>query len=173
MKQAPVITAVPEPTAEDLDGIIEALKHSWTSTLTIRRQCSDDCGYREIFVAIDGQSIGYLSHGDSMTREIAPGTHRLTVHNTLFRKQADGLGPEDAAAVGTGEVAAAVISSTLTTCAVFLPIVFVRGLAARLITGLSFTVVVSLLVSLLAADRAHPLVYDERGVHPPTPELWG
>jgi L-alanine-DL-glutamate epimerase-like enolase superfamily enzyme len=26
---------------------------------------------------------------------------------------------------------------------------------------------------LLAADRAHPLVYDERGVHPPTPELWG
>ena len=26
---------------------------------------------------------------------------------------------------------------------------------------------------LLARDRAHPLVYDERGVHPSTPELWG
>ena len=26
---------------------------------------------------------------------------------------------------------------------------------------------------LLAADRAHPLVYDARGVHPSTPELWG
>jgi L-alanine-DL-glutamate epimerase-like enolase superfamily enzyme len=26
---------------------------------------------------------------------------------------------------------------------------------------------------LLARDRAHPLVYDEEGVHPPTPELWG
>jgi L-Ala-D/L-Glu epimerase len=26
---------------------------------------------------------------------------------------------------------------------------------------------------LLAADRPHPLVYDERGVHPATPELWG
>ena len=26
---------------------------------------------------------------------------------------------------------------------------------------------------LLARDRAHPLVYDEAGVHPSTPELWG
>jgi L-alanine-DL-glutamate epimerase-like enolase superfamily enzyme len=26
---------------------------------------------------------------------------------------------------------------------------------------------------LLAADREHPLVYDERGVHPAAPELWG
>ena len=26
---------------------------------------------------------------------------------------------------------------------------------------------------LLAADRDHPLKYDARGVHPPTPELWG
>ena len=26
---------------------------------------------------------------------------------------------------------------------------------------------------LLAQDRAHPLAYDERGVHPATPELWG
>jgi L-alanine-DL-glutamate epimerase-like enolase superfamily enzyme len=26
---------------------------------------------------------------------------------------------------------------------------------------------------LLARDREHPLRYDERGVHPPTPELWG
>ena len=26
---------------------------------------------------------------------------------------------------------------------------------------------------LLARDRAHPLRYDERGVHPPTSELWG
>lgn len=26
---------------------------------------------------------------------------------------------------------------------------------------------------LLARDRAHPLTFDERGVHPATPELWG
>ena len=26
---------------------------------------------------------------------------------------------------------------------------------------------------LLARDREHGLVYDDRGVHPATPELWG
>jgi len=49
------------------------------------------------------------------------------------------------------QVAGAIVASTLTTCAVFLPIIFVRGLAARLVGGLAFSVVVSLLVSLLVA----------------------
>jgi hypothetical protein len=89
MKVAPVTTAVPEPTVEDLDGLIRELKHSWTSTITIRRQSKDDCGYREIFLSVDDEFIGYLSHGDTITREIAPGTHRLKAHNTLFRKQVD------------------------------------------------------------------------------------
>ncbi len=26
---------------------------------------------------------------------------------------------------------------------------------------------------LLAEDREHPLQFDEKGVHPPTPDLWG
>jgi hypothetical protein len=89
MKTAPATTAVPEPSIDDLDGIIRELKHGWKSAITIRRQSKDDVGYREIFVSIDGESLGYLSHGDAMTREIAPGTHRLYVHNTLFRKQVD------------------------------------------------------------------------------------
>lgn len=89
MKLATPTTSVPEPTVEDLDGIIRELQSSWKSTITIRRQAKDDCGYREIFVSIDGEFIGYLNHGDSITREIAPGPHRLEAHNTLFRKQAD------------------------------------------------------------------------------------
>jgi hypothetical protein len=89
MKVTPVITAVPEPSVEDLDGIIRELKSSWKSAITIRRQCKDDCGYREIFVSLNGEFVGYLSHGDAITREIAPGSHRLQAHNTLFRKQID------------------------------------------------------------------------------------
>ena len=89
MKVSPPTTAVPEPSVEDLDGIIRELKHSWKSLITIRRQSKDDVGYREIFLSIDGEKIGYLSHGDTITREIPPGTHRLQAHNTLFRKQLD------------------------------------------------------------------------------------
>ena len=89
MKLAPVTTAIPEPSAADLDGIVRELKASWTATLTIRRQSTDDVGYREIFVSLDGESIGMLHHGDTMTREIAPGAHTLKAHNTLFRKSLD------------------------------------------------------------------------------------
>ena len=89
MKLAPATTAAPEPTAADLDGIVRDLRASWTATLTIRRQHQDDVGYREIFVSLNGESLGILHHGDAITREIAPGNHRLQAHNTLFRKSLD------------------------------------------------------------------------------------
>ncbi|GIS69636.1 MAG: hypothetical protein CM1200mP9_04570 [Gammaproteobacteria bacterium] len=43
-------------------------------------------------------------------------------------------------------------ASTLTTCVVFIPVLFVEGLAARLIEGIAFTVVASLLASLGGCD---------------------
>ena len=56
-----------------------------------------------------------------------------------------------AVARGTGQVAGAITATTLTTCVVFLPVLFVEGLAARLIDGIAFAVVVSLLASLAVA----------------------
>lgn len=56
-----------------------------------------------------------------------------------------------AVAQGTGRVAGAITATTLTTCVVFLPVLFVEGLAARLIDGIAFAVVVSLLASLAVA----------------------
>ena len=78
-----------EPTTEDIERIIDSLKASWTATITIRRQSRDDVGYREVFVSLDDESIGILKHGEEITRDIAPGTHRLKAHNTLFRKALD------------------------------------------------------------------------------------
>ena len=75
-----------EPTAQDLDNVMRSLQKSWTSTLTIRRTSKEDVGYREIFILLDGQSLGYLAHGDEMTREIPPGAHTIKAHNTLFSK---------------------------------------------------------------------------------------
>ncbi len=75
----------------------------------------------------------------------------IVVVESIHRRLTGGDPPADAAARGTGEVAGAIIASTLTTCVVFLPVLFVRGLAARLIEGISFTVVVSLVASLAVA----------------------
>lgn len=72
----------------------------------------------------------------------------IVVVESIHRRFAAGDGPQEAAARGTAEVAGAIASSTLTTCVVFLPVVFVQGLAARLVEGIAFTVVASLAASL-------------------------
>lgn len=83
------VTTDIEPTAQDLDDIIHGLKTSWTASITIRRQSKEDVGYREVFVSLDGQRLGILQHGDEITRDIEPGSHRLQAHNTLFWKTVD------------------------------------------------------------------------------------
>lgn len=89
MKTPVTTTALPEPRAADLDGIIDELKSSWTATLTVKRQSPEDIGYREVIVSLDGDALATLRHGDAVTRDLPPGKHRLHVHNTLFRKTID------------------------------------------------------------------------------------
>ena len=84
----PVVTDL-EPTVQDIDRFVRRLEEAWTATITVRRQSPDDVGYREIFVSLDGESLGVLRHGDTITRETTPGAHRLRAHNTLFWKTLD------------------------------------------------------------------------------------
>jgi HAE1 family hydrophobic/amphiphilic exporter-1 len=72
----------------------------------------------------------------------------IVVTESIFRKRLEGDSPGEGAAKGTALVAGAITASTLTTCVVFLPVLFIQGLAARLLSGISFTVVVSLVASL-------------------------
>ncbi|RLE24049.1 MAG: hypothetical protein DRJ65_10640 [Acidobacteria bacterium] len=91
-------------------------------------------------------TLGGLALGAGMLVDNA-----IVVVESIFRRRAEGDDAATAAAVGTARVAGAIAASTLTTCVVFLPILFVRGLAARLVSGLAFTVVASLLASLVVA----------------------
>ena len=75
----------------------------------------------------------------------------IVVVESIYRRLSLGDPPAEAAAVGTGQVAGAVMASGLTTCVVFLPVLFVEGLAARLIEGIAFAVVTSQLASLVVA----------------------
>ncbi len=91
-------------------------------------------------------TLGGLALGAGMLVDNA-----IVVVESIFRRRAEGEDLETAAASGTARVAGAIGASTLTTCVVFLPVLFVRGMAARLVSGLAFTVVASLLASLIVA----------------------
>ncbi|MCL2107718.1 MAG: efflux RND transporter permease subunit [Oscillospiraceae bacterium] len=80
----------------------------------------------------------------------------IVVIDNIFRLRNEGLATKRAAVQGAGEVASAITASTLTTIAVFLPIVFTQGLTRQLFTDLGLTIAYSLLASLLIALTVIP-----------------
>jgi hypothetical protein len=56
------------------------------TTLTISRQSPDDVGVRQVIVSLDGKEIAVLMNGESVTKEVPPGEHRLRFYNTLVWK---------------------------------------------------------------------------------------
>jgi HAE1 family hydrophobic/amphiphilic exporter-1 len=82
----------------------------------------------------------------------------IVVLENIFRHREEGSLADDAARDGAKEVALAIIASTLTTVAVFLPIVFVEGIAAQLFADLSKTVTFALLASLLVSLTLVPMI---------------
>ncbi|MGD8964042.1 MAG: efflux RND transporter permease subunit [Gammaproteobacteria bacterium] len=82
----------------------------------------------------------------------------IVVLENIVRKKEQGLGVLEAARTGTSEVAMAVTAATLTTVAVFFPMVFVSGIAGQLFRDQALTVTFALLFSLLVALTLIPML---------------
>ncbi|MGB9660462.1 MAG: efflux RND transporter permease subunit [Moorellaceae bacterium] len=81
----------------------------------------------------------------------------IVVFDNIYRHRQLGEPPETAAINGAREVTNAVVASTLTTVAVFLPVAFIEGLASQLFTPMALTVAFSLLASLAVALTVTPM----------------
>jgi hypothetical protein len=57
-----------------------------SARIVVLRNAADDVRTRQLVVAIDGEKVATLLYGEAVTREVAPGPHRLRVHNTLVWK---------------------------------------------------------------------------------------
>ena len=82
----------------------------------------------------------------------------VVVLENIFRFREEGKGRKDAAIMGAKEVAVPVVISTLTTLVVFLPILFVPGIAGFLFRDLALTISFSLSVSSLVALTLIPMM---------------
>ncbi|HEX5221240.1 MAG TPA: efflux RND transporter permease subunit, partial [Verrucomicrobiae bacterium] len=82
----------------------------------------------------------------------------IVVLESVFRCKEEGDDIITAAVRGTNEVKGAVIASTLTTVAVFFPIVFVEGIAGQAFGDLGWAVVISQIASLLVAIYFIPML---------------
>ncbi len=104
-------------------------------------------------ITLNVMSLGGLALGVGMLVD-----NSIVVLESITRSREAGLGIRAAAVQGVSRVASAVTASTLTTIAVFFPIVFVEGMAGQLFRDQSLTVVYSLLMSLLVALFVIPML---------------
>ena len=82
----------------------------------------------------------------------------IVVLESIAKARERGLGILQAAVAGTREVSMAVVASTLTTIAVFLPLVFVEGIAGQLFKDQALTVAIAIAISLLVALTLIPML---------------
>jgi HAE1 family hydrophobic/amphiphilic exporter-1 len=98
-------------------------------------------------------TIGGLALGIGMLVD-----NSIVVLENIFRLRESRVPREEAAVEGSGEVTSAIIASTLTTLAVFLPLIFVRGMSGVMFKQLSLVVSFSLFCSLAVAVTLVPML---------------
>ncbi|XQA71502.1 efflux RND transporter permease subunit [Xanthomonas sacchari] len=102
----------------------------------------------------------------------------IVVLESIAKARERGLSVLDAAIVGTREVGMAVVASTLTTIAVFLPLVFVEGVAGQLFRDQALTVAIAIAISLVVSMTLIPMLSSLKGRAPlafpvePAPPHW-
>ncbi|MGI9238635.1 MAG: efflux RND transporter permease subunit [Woeseiaceae bacterium] len=82
----------------------------------------------------------------------------IVVLENIVRKKEQGQDVVEAAQNGTSEVAGAVVAATLTTIAVFFPMVFISGIAGQLFRDQALTVTYALVFSLIVALTLIPML---------------
>ncbi len=104
-------------------------------------------------VSLNIMSLGGITLGIGLLLD-----NSIVVLEAIQRRREQGAGVVEAAREGASEVGRAVIASTITTVCVFVPIVFVEGVAGQLFGDQALTVTFSLLVSLGVALTVIPML---------------
>jgi HAE1 family hydrophobic/amphiphilic exporter-1 len=110
-------------------------------------------------VSLNIMSLGGLALGIGMLVDSS-----IVVLESIFRCREEGDDIPTAAVRGVAEVRMAVIASTLTSIAVFAPMVFVEGVAGQAFGDLGLAVVISLLAALVVALVFIPMLASREGL---------
>lgn len=111
--------------------------------------------FRDITLNI--MSLGGLALGVGMLVD-----NSIVVSESIFRHKTQGKELSEAAYIGTKEVGMAVTASTLTSISVFLPVIYVHGVAGQLFKDQALTVTFALLSSLIVSLTFLPMLSSRR-----------
>ncbi|MFW6140647.1 MAG: efflux RND transporter permease subunit [Acidobacteriota bacterium] len=104
-------------------------------------------------VTLNIMSLGGLALGVGMLVD-----NSIVVSESIFRHKNLGKSLNEAAYIGTKEVGMAVTASTFTTVSVFLPVIYVHGVAGQLFKDQALTVTFALFSSLIVSLSLLPML---------------
>jgi len=104
-------------------------------------------------LTLNMMTLGGLALGIGMMVD-----NSIVVLENIFRYRELGTDIKRSACLGASEVGTAISASTFTTIAVFLPILYVKGIASELFSPMGYTITFSLLTSLLVALTLVPML---------------
>jgi HAE1 family hydrophobic/amphiphilic exporter-1 len=92
----------------------------------------------------------------------------IVVQENTMRHVEEGMSPRAAASFATNEIALAVLATTFSVVAVFVPVAFMKGIVGRFFYQFGMTVTFAVLISLLVAFTLDPML-SSRLLRKPTP----
>ncbi|SHE67477.1 efflux RND transporter permease subunit [Alkalibacter saccharofermentans] len=104
-------------------------------------------------VTINIISLGGLALGVGMLVD-----NSVVVIENIYRLKSSGMTSFKASIEGAKQVTGALTASTLTTTAVFLPVVFTQGISRQIFTDMGLTIAYSLIASLIIALTLVPVI---------------
>ncbi len=111
-----------------------------------------------LLMYVNGVSLNIMSLGGIALAVGMLVDNSIVVLENIVRKKEQGQDTLAAARNGTAEVASAVFAATLTTIAVFFPMVFISGIAGQLFRDQALTVTFALAFSLVVALTLIPML---------------
>ncbi|MDR1104195.1 MAG: efflux RND transporter permease subunit [Endomicrobium sp.] len=131
---------------------------SWRSTLITALALPNSLIGSFVFMYAFGFSLNVLS---LMSLSLAVGLlidDAIVVRENIFRHYEEGSNPVKSAIDGTNEVTLAVIATTSTVIAVFLPVAFLSGIMGRFFKEFGLTVVFAMIISVIDALTIAPML---------------
>ncbi len=125
-----------------------------------------------IFLYLRGYSLNWISLSSLVIAlgMVVDGT--IVVLESIYRYREQGKGREDSAEKGAEEVGRAVSASYFTTIAIFVPLIFARGIIGIMFHQMAWVIIVVLLGSLLVSLTLSPMLASRILIRIPRRKKW-
>jgi hydrophobe/amphiphile efflux-1 (HAE1) family protein len=146
--------------------VIFLFLYNWRTTLISALAIPTSVIGTFTFMYMMGFSINFMS---LLGLSIAVGLlidDAIVVIENIYRNFHSGIDSFKAASLGTAEIGLAVVATTLTIVAVFVPVGFMGGIVGRFFIQFGLTVAISILVSLFVAFSLTPMLFSQLVRHP-------